>query len=118
MARVLLVDDDVDVRERIAGYMRGSGNTVVCTAGVAAAIRFIQQVSIDLVLLDLRPDGLDGLDVLAAVRRSPPPVVPRFIVMIDDGGGRPRRHRLARALCCGVAHFRPFPAAGSGNSSR
>ena len=36
----------------------------------------------------------------------------------DDGGGRPRLHRLARGLCCSVAHFLPFPAAGSGNSSR
>lgn len=69
--RVLVVDDDPDLRELLTGRLRRVGCIVVpipTGSDALVALRETAVSSIDLVLIDLRMPGLSGLEVLRRVR--------------------------------------------------
>ena len=70
MARVLVVDDDVTVREVVVSYLRAGGHTVVEAADGADALRSIRSDPPDLVVLDLMMPGIDGLEVCRRLRTT------------------------------------------------
>ena len=71
-ARVLVVDDDEVVRR---SYQR-SLQTVCCDVEAVAsgedALKAVEQHAYDVLLLDLRMPGMDGLSVLKAVKAASP----------------------------------------------
>jgi DNA-binding response OmpR family regulator len=70
MARVLVVDDDVTVREVVVSYLRAGGHTVVEAADGADALRAMRSDPADLVVLDLMMPGIDGLEVCRRLRAA------------------------------------------------
>src|SRR4051812_6626985 len=68
VARVLVVDDDVTVREVVVSYLRAGGHTVVEAADGAEALREMRTGPADLVVLDLMMPGIDGLEVCRRLR--------------------------------------------------
>ena len=75
--KILLADDEAIIRQTLGNYLRDTGQTVEEAPDGLAAWQMIQLRDYDLVLVDLRMPGLDGLGVLARVRESYPdlPVV-------------------------------------------
>ena len=68
---VLIVDDDPDVREALATYLRGEGCLVVEAEDGAVALRALARgVDPCIVLLDLMMPGVDGWQFRAAQRRE------------------------------------------------
>ncbi len=76
MSRVLVVDDEVGVRESLRMLLKGDCEVVVAS-DVAAALRSIGEAPPDLILLDLVMPGRSGLDLLAELsgQPNPPPVM-------------------------------------------
>ena len=74
MARVLLIDDDHNLRE-VVGFMLGEAGHDVAAAGSAedGLGRFARD-PVDLVITDVRMPGRDGLHVLAEVAPTGTPV--------------------------------------------
>jgi len=70
MARVLVVDDDVTVREVVVSYLRAGGHDVVEAADGADALRSMRTQPADLVVLDLMMPGIDGLEVCRRLRAT------------------------------------------------
>ncbi len=70
--RVLVVDDDGEMAEMVAEFLTHKGYRVDTAVGGKAAIAAIKKKSFDVVISDLRMDGVDGLDVLAASLASDP----------------------------------------------
>jgi DNA-binding response OmpR family regulator len=70
MARVLVVDDDVTVREVVVSYLRAGGHAVVEAADGAAALQAMRSDPADLVVLDLMMPGIDGLEVCRRLRSA------------------------------------------------
>ena len=70
--RVLVVDDEPQIRAVLVAYLRQEGYDVVEAATGADAIRLTVEVKPkpDLVLLDIGLPGVDGLDVLRQVRKT------------------------------------------------
>jgi two-component system, NtrC family, response regulator HydG len=68
-ARVLVVDDDRVFRLATAELLRQEGYEVVVAADAQAAVELLRDSSVDLMLLDLRMPGTDGLGVVEALRR-------------------------------------------------
>lgn len=72
-ARVLVVEDEADLREAMAEYLTRNG-LLVRTAGDAAAARAaLAQQPADVVLLDLAMPGEDGLSLARWLRAEPAP---------------------------------------------
>ncbi len=70
MARVLVVDDDVTVREVVATYLREARHEVVEAPDGGTALRVMADRPADLVVLDLMLPDVDGLEVCRRVRQA------------------------------------------------
>jgi DNA-binding NtrC family response regulator len=81
-ARVLVVDDEPDVRDMLNEYLMREGYAVETTSTGAGAITAVRRRTPDAVLLDLNmPGALDGRAVLGAIAREVPVIV---ITAISD----------------------------------
>ena len=67
-ATILLVDDDRAFRLSTAELLRQEGHAVVLAASGAEAAEKLKAGPVDLMLLDLRMPGVDGLGVVEALR--------------------------------------------------
>lgn len=70
MPRVLVVDDDVTVREVVVSYLKAAGHDVVEAADGADALVAMRSDPADLVVLDLMMPGIDGLEVCRRLRAA------------------------------------------------
>src|SRR3954447_8759874 len=61
--RVLIVDDNVDVRSAISGLVRAQGHDVVAVADGPEAIEEASRCEPDVVLVDVRLGSESGIDV-------------------------------------------------------
>ncbi|HLA77726.1 MAG TPA: response regulator [Vicinamibacteria bacterium] len=75
--RILVVDDEADVRSLLSRVLRDAGYSVDTADDGGEALARLEANRPDLVLLDLMMPGVDGWGVLAELRKepSPPPVV-------------------------------------------
>lgn len=71
MSTVLVADDDADIRELVAFKLREEGHDVHAVADGEAALRTIDEVTPDLVLLDVMMPRRTGLEVCEELRSSP-----------------------------------------------
>ncbi|MDR2240940.1 MAG: response regulator [Zoogloeaceae bacterium] len=69
--RILIVDDDPELRELLRGYLGGNGFTVDAAADGAAMRRQMAAAAPDLVILDLMLPGEDGLALCRELRAAP-----------------------------------------------
>ncbi len=91
MNHVLIVDDEVNIRESLEAIL-GEEDYAITTAGTASeALELLRDADYQAVLLDIwLPDG-DGLDVLAAIRGNlshnagPRPGAPEVIMISGHG---------------------------------
>src|SRR5690606_12632788 len=69
--RILVVDDQA-ANLRVVGALLGrNGYEVVAAANGAEALAAVQAQAPDLVLLDMMMPGMDGFELLAALREQP-----------------------------------------------
>ena len=66
--RLLIVDDDPTFRMSTAALMREDGHDVDEAAHGQAAIEWLKKSKFDLILLDLRMPGLDGIGIVEVLR--------------------------------------------------
>jgi two-component system response regulator (stage 0 sporulation protein F) len=81
---MLIVDDEAPVREVLRDYFVEQGYTVVDAADGEAALAVFARERPDVVLLDVRMPGLDGLQVLKRLRESDPDVAVIMVTANDD----------------------------------
>ncbi|MEP6619436.1 MAG: sigma-54 dependent transcriptional regulator [bacterium] len=67
-ARILVVDDDRAFRLSTAALLRSDGHTVDVVGDGAAAVQALRAHPFDLVVLDIRMPGIDGLGLVEALR--------------------------------------------------
>jgi DNA-binding NtrC family response regulator len=68
MARLLVVDDDNAFRLSTAALLRADGHEVDVAADANAAVQALRAQAYDLVLLDLRMPGIDGIQLVETLR--------------------------------------------------
>ena len=71
MARIVVADDDVDVRMLVALKLRHSGYDVVDVGDGAAAVEACREERPDLVVLDLMMPVMSGLEACRAIKAEP-----------------------------------------------
>jgi CheY-like chemotaxis protein len=72
---VLVVDDELGMRETLAEILGQSGYRVREAADGEAALAAIRGERFDAVVMDIRMPGRDGIAVLREVGGPPPPVI-------------------------------------------
>jgi len=70
-ARILLADDNADLRDYAGRLLRRRGWDVDAVADGAAALAAVRRRAPDLVLSDVMMPGLDGFELLGALRSDP-----------------------------------------------
>ncbi len=83
-SRVLVVDDDKDVRELVETILRNAGFAVTSVADGAAALAIIERQAVDLAVVDMRlPGGLNGLETVRRARARQPDLKALFISGVE-----------------------------------
>jgi two-component system OmpR family response regulator len=83
-ARILLVDDDAELRANVAAYLQQHGLTVLQAGGAAEADTVLAGGDIDLVVLDVMMPGEDGLSLCRRIVDAHGPAVIMLSAMGDE----------------------------------
>lgn len=83
MRKILVVEDEPDIQELLAAYLRDAGYGVELAGDGVAALDCFQRGAFDLVLLDLMLPKIDGFGVCEFIRRESD--VPILMLTALDG---------------------------------
>jgi two-component system response regulator PilR (NtrC family) len=72
MGKILIVDDDADMREFLEIMLEKEGHEVSCVTGGTDAIALCRKKTFDLVLTDLKMPRINGIDVLKTIKEISP----------------------------------------------
>jgi len=82
MARVLVAEDDADVRALIGAVLRRSGHAIEFAADGRETIEALREGDFDVVLLDLMMPTASGFEVLAWMHRAKPGMAKRSVIVV------------------------------------
>ncbi len=103
---VLVVDDELVIRNLIAEVLRDAGCTVVTAADGEAAMQILQHLRPDVIILDLMLPYLDGAGVLQALERAGLGAIPVIVCSATPG----MQQQVQSAAICGYL-AKPFDIA-------
>lgn len=107
MPHILVVDDDPSIRQLLTDVLEMDGYEVSVAVDGHAAVRAVEAVNPDFVILDVMMPGLDGFGVLSTIRAQPGEPVP--VLMLTAAA---ESDANARAWAGGVDYYlaKPFTA--------
>ncbi|MCU0560422.1 MAG: sigma-54 dependent transcriptional regulator [Desulfobacterales bacterium] len=71
-SRILIVDDELIMRESLAGWLERDGHEVATAASGEEGLERCRQRRFDILLVDIKMEGISGLEVLRRVKESDP----------------------------------------------
>jgi two-component system response regulator (stage 0 sporulation protein F) len=74
-ATVMVVDDRTGIRRLLQEVLQGDGYQVITASGGAEALELVKKSTVDLVLLDMKMSGMDGLETLTLLKKLCPQVI-------------------------------------------
>src|SRR5712692_8718868 len=101
---ILIADDDEYLRQALTQLLELEGFTIAGAPDGRAALGLARQAAFDLILLDFKMPGLNGLEALAGLRHLLPEVP---VIMMS---GQTGRNTVSDALHGGACEFimKPF----------
>ena len=78
---IMVVDDDTDLRTTLQGILIGKGRKVVSAKDGFQAIEFASEGNIDLIFMDIRMPGMDGVEAFLKIKE----ILPECIVVMMTG---------------------------------
>ena len=70
--RILVIDDDEVLCRRVSGWLAEAAFDVVTFTEPAAGLAHVEKVDCQLALVDLRLPGMDGVELVGALRQAAP----------------------------------------------
>jgi CheY-like chemotaxis protein len=71
MARILIAEDEPDIRELVAFTLRFAGHEVVATSNGEEALHKASEMVPDIILMDVRMPRMTGYDACRAMKADP-----------------------------------------------
>ncbi|MDP2381597.1 MAG: response regulator [Nitrospirota bacterium] len=99
MAKILVIDDEQGIRDLLDTLLCRKGYDVVVAENGQKGLDLFRREHPDVVVLDLKMPGMDGLTVLRQVRN----INPKQPVIILTGAGTPEMEQQIHAL--GVTEY-------------
>lgn len=87
MARILVVDDEIDIADNLAALLRAKGHQVSTCGDGAEALEIARKSIPDLVLLDVMLPRLSGFDVCSFLREDPKTAKIKILMVTGLGRG-------------------------------
>jgi DNA-binding NtrC family response regulator len=84
--KILIVDDELIMRESLAGWLERDGHAVQTAVSGEEALEKVKETQFDIFLVDIKMEGISGLDVLRSVKETDPDA---DVVMITAYGSIP-----------------------------
>ena len=81
--KILIVDDELIMRESLAGWLERDGHEIDTAASGEEALEKLKGIRFDILLVDIKMEGISGLEVLKHVKENDPEV---SVVMITAYG--------------------------------
>lgn len=85
MPSILIVDDDIDLRQIMERLLTIKGHQVYTAGNGKSAIDIVERQSIDLVITDILMPDMDGYELITALHKRP---LPPRIIAVSGGSGR------------------------------
>ncbi len=70
MFKILVVDDEKDICDLVAIYLRNEGYEIEVAGTGLAAIKLLERVHIDLIILDIMMPEINGIDACLTIRQK------------------------------------------------
>ena len=107
MPKILLIDDDEQIRKLVRRYLEGEGHRVYDAQTAENGMSVFLAQEIDLVITDILMPGKDGIELITELRREKPEVK---IIAISGGGSCAPHLYLASSKYLGasLAIAKPF----------
>ncbi len=86
-SRVLIVDDDPEMREALGLVFSVDGHACELAADAVAALEVVDRETFDVVISDVVMDGMSGLELLDRLKRTPP-ALPGVGITAAGGGSQ------------------------------
>ncbi len=100
---MLIVDDEFSVRDSLYHWFRKDGYRVAAADSATAALHEMQRESFDVVLLDIKMPGMDGMELLHRLRAVAPDTL---VIMLTAHGAI---ETAVEALKCGAVDYLTKP---------
>lgn len=84
MPKLLIVDDEVDVREFAKNFFKKRNIEVFTSSSGQEALKIIEAQKPNLVLLDVRMEEMSGVEVLKKLRENNNPVKVVMVTGVED----------------------------------
>ena len=85
MAKILVVDDDVNICQLISDFFGGlKGHTVFTAHNADDAVAMVQEHEPQVALLDIMMPGVHGVEVLRRIKRIHPDIKAIMITAVND----------------------------------
>ena len=103
MARILVVDDDRNIRRMLGATLEGAGHRVTEAESAERALELVAPGDTDVVLSDIRMAGMDGFGLLKTLKQKGPAVQ---VIMMTAYGSIPD---AVEAMRFGAYDYLPKP---------
>lgn len=84
MAKLMIVDDEIDVREYLKNFFRRRKIDVVTAESGEEALKLMETNEPDLMLLDVRMGGINGVETLRRIREKGSGVKVIMVTGVED----------------------------------
>lgn len=106
MAKIVVADDDADIRDLVVFKLQQVGHAVVAVGDGAAAVEACRLEQPDLVLLDVMMPGMNGIEACRILRANPDSASTPVILLT----ARAQESDIAEGLTAGADDYvvKPF----------
>ena len=94
MPKILVIDDEQGIRNLLDTLLRRKGYDVILSANGQKGLELFRREQPDVIVLDLKMPGMDGLTVLQQIRS----LDPKKPVIVLTGAGTAEAEQKVRAL--------------------
>src|SRR5574342_585540 len=95
---ILVVDDDADMREMVHDMLKDRGHQVTTAGNGQEALKILGEEDYAVVLTDLRMKGMQGLELLAEIKRLHPEI---NVILMTAFGSFANPRFVAKSIACG-----------------
>jgi CheY-like chemotaxis protein len=99
VAKLLVVDDEVEVRTMLRRMLTGLGHEVWDVDDGVEALKLLETIPFDLVITDIYMVAVDGMELVVRMQQRGFQVP---VVAMSGGGYKPRGEVLEMAASCGA----------------